>query len=129
MMSTASSKTVVRRYLEALSAGDKSPEVVRKYVSDEALIQHIATIEAGFPRYELSAEDMIAEDDRVVLRATFRGTHQGEFAGIAPTGRHVTQSFIIIYRVDGEKIAEHWIGMDMMSFMQQLGGVPEAATH
>jgi predicted ester cyclase len=39
----------------------------------------------------------------------------------------VTQPFIIIYRVDGEKIVEHWIGIDMLSFMQQLGAIPEPA--
>ena len=125
-MSTAN-KTFVRRYLDALSGVDKTPDLVRQFVADEQLIQHVAAIEAGFPRYELAADDIVAEGDKVVLRATFRGTHTREFAGLAPTQRQVTQPFIIIYRVDGERIVEHWIGIDMLSFMQQLGAVPEPA--
>jgi predicted ester cyclase len=126
-MSTSANKTFIRRYLDALSGVDKTPELVRQFVADEQLVQHIAAIEAGFPRYELSADDMVAEDDKVTLRSTFRGTHAREFAGLAPTQRQVTQPFIIIYRVDGEKIVEHWIAIDMLSFMQQLGAVPETA--
>jgi predicted ester cyclase len=131
-MSTEANKTVIRRYLDALSGEAKTPELVNRFVSDEALAQHVAVIEAGFPRYEITAEDMVAEEDRVALRATFIGTHTGDFAGLAPTQRRVTQPFMIIYRVDGEKIVEHWMSIDMLSFMQQLGAIPEpaaAATH
>jgi predicted ester cyclase len=126
-MSTSANKTFIRRYIDALSSVDKTPELVRQFAADDLLVQHIAAIEAGFPRYEISADDMVAEDDKVTVRATFRGTHTGDFAGLAPTQRHVTQPFIIIYRVDGEKIVEHWIGIDMLSFMQQLGAIPEPA--
>ena len=127
-MSTTDNKTFIRRYLDALSGNEKPPELVRQFVTDEGLIQHVATIEAAFPRYEVIADDMLAEDDRVALRATFAVTHSGDFAGIAPTGRRVTQPFMIIYRVSGEKIVEHWLSIDMLSLMQQLGAVPEPAT-
>jgi predicted ester cyclase len=73
------------------------------------------------------SDDVIAEGDKVAVRATFRGTHTGDFMGIAPTQRQVTQPLIIIYRVDGDKIVEHWLSIDMLSFMQQLGVVPEPA--
>ena len=89
-MSTSANKTFIRRYLDALSGVDKTPELVRQFVTDEQLVQHVATIEAGFPRYQLSADDIVAEDDKVTLRSTFRGTHAGEFAGLAPTQRQVT---------------------------------------
>jgi predicted ester cyclase len=126
-MSTTANKTFVRQYLDAVSGQEKTPALVNRFVADEALAQHIATVEAGFPRYELAAEDMLAEDDKVALRATFRGIHKGEFAGVAPTQRQVTLPFIIIYRIWDEKIVEHWLSIDMLSFMQQLGAIPEAA--
>ncbi len=128
-MSTAANKTFVRQYLDAVSGKEKTPTLVSQFVDDEALAQHVAVIEAAFPRYELMADDMIAEDDKVTLRATFRGTHKGDFMGIAPTQRQVIQPFIIIYRVAGDKVVEHWLSIDMLSFMQQLGVVPEPAAH
>jgi predicted ester cyclase len=99
----------------------------QQFVDDDELAQHVAVIEAGFPRYDIVAEDMVAEDDKVVVRTTFRGTHAGEFVGIAPTRRQVTVPYIIIYRVRGDKIVAHWVSIDMLSFMQQLGVAPEPA--
>jgi predicted ester cyclase len=128
-MSTAANKTFVRKYLDAVSGKEKTPALVSQFVDDEALAQHVAVIEAGFPRYELMADDMVADDDKVALRATFRGTHKGDFMGIAPTQRQVIQPLIIIYRVAGDKVVEHWLSIDMLSFMQQLGVVPEPAAH
>ena len=53
-----------------------------------------------------SIDDMIAENDRVVLRVTSRGTHRGDFQGVAPTDRRVEFTGIVIYRIAGHKIAE-----------------------
>jgi predicted ester cyclase len=127
-MSTTANKTFVRYYLDAISGREKTPALLGQFVTDEALIQHIATIEAAFPRYEVTAEDMVAEDDKVAVQATFRGTQRGEFGGVAPTERQVTVPFIIIYRIRDEKITEHWLGIDRLSIMQQIGGIPEPAT-
>lgn len=129
-MSTAANKTFIRQYIDAVSGKEKTPALVSQFVDDDELAQHVAVIEGGFPRYDIVAEDMVAEDDKVVVRATFRGTHTGEFVGIAPTRRQVTVPFIIIYRVRGDKIVGHWLSIDMLSFMQQLGVAPEpAAAH
>jgi predicted ester cyclase len=126
-MSIAANKTFIRQYLDAVSGREKTPPLLNQFVADEQLAQHIAVMEAAFPRYEITAEDILAEDDRVAVRAIFRGTHGGEFMGIAPTQRQVSLPFIIIYRVGGEKIVEHWISVDMLSLMQQLGAIPAPA--
>jgi predicted ester cyclase len=57
----------------------------------------------------------------VLVRFTFRGTHHGDFMGIPPTGRTVAVPGLIVYRIANGKIAEHWIQMDNMALMQQLG--------
>jgi predicted ester cyclase len=80
--------------------------------------------EAAFPGYELSADDLIAEGDKVVLRATFHGTHRGDLMGVAPTGKSVTLPLIIVYRIADGKIADHWLAVDRMELMQQLGVLP-----
>jgi predicted ester cyclase len=41
----------------------------------------------GFPDFNITVEDVVAEDDKVVKRFVFSGTHTGEFAGIPPTGK------------------------------------------
>jgi predicted ester cyclase len=99
-------KALITEYLQALSGKPKVPELVARYVTDPHLMKHIAECEAGFPGYELLTEDLIAEGDLVALRATFRGTHTGSFAGVAPTGRTASASLIIIYRVAGNKIVQ-----------------------
>jgi predicted ester cyclase len=128
-MSAETNKAVIRRYFEAISGKDKPQAVVDEYIadSDQELKEHIAVAEAAFPRYELIAEDIIAEGDKVVVRATMRGVHKGDYMGIPPTGKQITMPAIIIYRVANGKIAEHWIQVDAVGMMQQLGVMPSPA--
>jgi ketosteroid isomerase-like protein len=75
--------------------------------------------------WHVEIEEMIAEGDRVVVRWSSRGTHVGEVHGLAPTGRHVTNSGINIFRVAGGKIAEVWDIFDRLWLWQQLGVLPD----
>jgi predicted ester cyclase len=125
-MTTEENKTLIRRYLEALGK-EKSAKTVDSFVSDESLKQHITFFEAAFPGYQLSADDMVAEADKVVVRSTFTGTHKGELMGVAPTGKQVSAGLIIIYRIAGGKIVEHWMQVDTLGILQQLGAVPAPA--
>ena len=125
-MSASENKALIRRYLDALSGKDKPAALLDQYIadSDQALKQHIAYSESAFPRYELVAEDMLAEDDNVAVRFTLRATHRGEFMGIPATGKQIAVPGIIIYRIANGKIAEHWMQVDSAALMQQLGGQP-----
>jgi predicted ester cyclase len=125
-MSTTGNKTFIRDYLDALSGKDKPASLQDQYIadSDQELKEHIVFFEASFPHYELLADDMIAEDDKVAVLARFRGAHKGELLGIAPTGREVDVPFTITYRLAGGKIAEHWMSFDRMMLMEQLGVAP-----
>jgi steroid delta-isomerase-like uncharacterized protein len=90
----------------------------------EGLKQYFAMVHSAFPDFHSTLEDMFAEGDKVVQRFTARGTHQGEFMGIAPTGKQVTIPGIAIHRITDGKIVENWVNMDMLSMMQQLGVIP-----
>jgi steroid delta-isomerase-like uncharacterized protein len=79
----------------------------------------------AFPDSQFTVDDMIAEGDRVATKKTFTGTHTADFFGIPPTGRRVTLQYADIMRVRDGKIVEHWLSMDQLSFMQQLGVIPE----
>ena len=78
----------------------------------------------AFPDSYVTIEDMIAEGDQVVTKKTFTGTHTGEFSGIPPTGNRVSIQYVDIMRVRDGQIVEHWLSMDQLSFMQQLGVIP-----
>ena len=78
----------------------------------------------AFPVSHVTIDDMIAEGDRVVTKKTFTGTHTGDFAGIPATGKTVTLQYVDIMRVREGRIVEHWLSMDQLSFMQQLGVIP-----
>jgi predicted ester cyclase len=78
----------------------------------------------AFPDCHFTIDDMLAEGDQVVTKKTFRGTHSGEFFGIAATGNKVELQFVDIMRVRDGRIVEHWNCIDQLSFMQQLGVLP-----
>jgi steroid delta-isomerase-like uncharacterized protein len=79
---------------------------------------------SAFPDWQESIQDVIAEDDKVVLRVTAGGTHQGEFQGMPASGRTVTITGMGIARIEDGRIAESWWDFDALGLMQQLGAVP-----
>ncbi len=81
-------------------------------------------LHAAFPDFRATIEDLIAEDDKVVIRMTWTGTHEGEFMGIPPTGSRVSFGVFDIVRIVDDMVVEHWGQMDNMGLMQQLGVVP-----
>ncbi len=138
-MSLEENKALVRRYAEEvvnrrnLDLLDEifAPDFVQ-YGADpdqvsgvEDLKQFFAMLTSGFPDFQATIEDLLAEGAKVVLRFTFRGTHQGEFMGIAPTGKQVTMAGIDIFRIADGKIVELWGQEDVLGVMQQLGDIPE----
>jgi predicted ester cyclase len=71
----------------------------------------------------VTVEDVIAEGDKVAARLRFRGTHRGELDGIAPTGRRVDCTGIVISRIEWGKIAADCANFDDLGMMQQLGAI------
>ena len=72
-----------------------------------------------FPDLELSVEDAVESGDRVVIRWHARGTHKGEFKGIAPSGKTVDFSGINVYRFAGPYVVESWGQFDAVALQQQ----------
>ena len=79
------------------------------------------------PDRQVTLEDVIAEGDRVVVRCRMVGTNQGglPWAGVAPNGHRIDMEWISIYRIEGQRVAEHWAINDMMRLVQQIGAPPE----
>jgi predicted ester cyclase len=101
---------------------DAGPDQVSRV---EDLKHFFAMLHSGFPGFQSTIEDLFSEGDKVALRFTFRGVHQGEFMGIAPTGKEVTMSGIDILRIADGKLVEMWNQEDVLGMMRQLGAIPE----
>ena len=82
---------------------------------------------AAFPDMQITIEDQIAEGDKAAVRVTIRGTHQGAFMDIPPTGKQVSMTGIGIDRFKDGKFVESWFNEDDLGLMQQLGAIPQMA--
>lgn len=139
-MSTEQNKTLVRQLIEEVfNQGNVSlaNEIVSPdYVEHEPLppgmpqgregfemIVHM--LQSAFPDFKATIEDIVAEDDKVVIRMTWSGTQQAEFMGLPASGKQMSIAIIDIFRLADGKFVDHWGVSDMMTMMQQLGAMPE----
>jgi steroid delta-isomerase-like uncharacterized protein len=84
----------------------------------------VKEILGGFPDVKFSAQDVVAEGDRVVVHWRGRGTHRGDYWGIAPTGRQVTMEGLSLLRIAGGKLAAEVGYSNTLEMMQELGAFP-----
>ena len=82
------------------------------------------SLRGAFPDWYATTDELLADQARVAERWTGRGTHHGEFEGIAPTGRQVTVPGTVFYRLASGKITEFQGLFDGLAMMQQLGAIP-----
>jgi steroid delta-isomerase-like uncharacterized protein len=77
----------------------------------------------AFPDLVITIDDLVANGDTVALRTTHRGTHEGEFMGIEPTGKQIEVGSSIFAQFEDGKVVERWVQYDTFGLMQQLGAV------
>jgi steroid delta-isomerase-like uncharacterized protein len=82
--------------------------------------QGAETMKRAFPDIAADIHDMVAAEDRVAVRITLRGTHSGDFLGVAGTGRRVEYVSHEFYRVADGLLAEEWICSDFATLMQRI---------
>jgi len=76
---------------------------------------------SAFHDTKVNIEDLIAKDNKVIIRFTFQGVHKGALQGIKPTGNKIVISGIAIYRMANGMIVEEWEVFDEIGMMKQLG--------
>ena len=127
-------KALARRFYAAINAGelDAITDVIgENFVEHEEFPgleptrdgarKMFEMMRGAFPDFRMEIDDMIAEGDKVFLRARMLGTHKGDFAGIAPTGRKIDVRFADFVRIQSGRVVEHWGITDTGAMMQQLG--------
>ena len=97
----------------------RGKEACKQWASDVR-----ASNRQGFPDFDITVEDLVEEDDTVVKRWVFTGTHSGEYFGIPATGKRVTMRGITLYRLAGGKVSEMYWNYDVFGLLQQLGAIP-----
>ncbi len=70
----------------------------------DGFIHYFGELRRGFPDLNIAAEKLVADDDNVALAYTITGTHQGEFMGLAPTGRKISARGVQIARFENGKL-------------------------
>jgi len=139
-ISAEESKAIVRQGMEALFTHDGDLDSLDEtyasdYVGHAPPFPDIEGLQAAkgfalgyrqaFPDLQTTTEDMIAEGDKVMVRWTTSGTHQGATEAFGPpTGNRMEIMGITIQRFEGGKIAEGWTLADTLGQMQQLGMAP-----
>jgi steroid delta-isomerase-like uncharacterized protein len=89
--------------------------------------QFFTMLRAAYPDLRMTVEDLIAEGDKVVARIRIIGTHQGEFMGVPATGKQINVPGIDIVEFRDGRATAHWGVTDGLTWMQQLGAIPEPA--
>lgn len=110
---------VARDFVDHLPFDDDLPE------GNQGLKATIRLVRMAFSDLHLLVEDMIAEDDRVVVRFRLEGTHNGRLAGRLASLRRVMVAGVAIYRVENFQIADQWCMFDLIGLLQQIGAREE----
>lgn len=133
---TTDAAKVLREYLEGTFAR-KDPAALDATIAPDAIdhagvpgqpagiegFRLFASVVLGaFPDLELVVEDCFGVDERAAARWTGAATHEGDFLGIAPTGRRVTLRGMDFVRVRDGRITELWAETDVAGVLAQLTG-------
>lgn len=78
----------------------------------------------AFPDLEVEVLDCVAEADRVIVRFLMRGTHLGEFQGVAPTFRRISGGGTSTFRLEDSRLVEEWWQADLLVLLQQMDAGP-----
>ncbi|MBN1225658.1 MAG: ester cyclase [Deltaproteobacteria bacterium] len=137
-MSIQENKNIARRFIQVWGDGDL--DIIEELAAPSLLVQYpimpkivqgsktfrkvMESFRSAFPDSDLKIEEEIAEGDKVAIRWSFSGTHQGILLNFPATGTRVKWTGITIYRIADGKIMEEKGEEDFLGFLRQIGSVP-----
>ena len=137
-MTSEANKLIMQRFVEFINTASEA--LAQELISPNAIfhvpgnpepmrgpagyLAIIGMMRGGFPDIQWTLEEMVAEDDKVAARFMMRGTHQGTFFGVPPTGKKIAVQAMNIYRLSNSKFVEERGQPDMLGLLQQIGAVP-----
>jgi steroid delta-isomerase-like uncharacterized protein len=130
-------EALARRWFDAMSRGDHRRAADETFAPDYAVFMGadamrgtdaikalVDRYRAAFPDLRFTVDDVVAEGDRLAVRWTAAGTHDGPLMGLPPTGRRATWGGVSCWRMAGGRCVEDRVTMDALGMLQQLGAVP-----
>jgi predicted ester cyclase len=119
-------EAVVCSVLQAIDCHDL--DALKAHPGLYETVQHMPSFWVSFPDAHHTVEQQIVAGDVVATRATVRGTHQGAFMGVAPTGRAVAFMVLMMDEVIDDKIVRHFAVPDVFALLVALGALPALAS-
>lgn len=89
----------------------------------ESFKKYLVELFSGFPDLHASIEHILAENNFVVVFLNFEGTHKAQFEGLPATNKLVKNRSADLYRIENEKIVEHWDVVDRLDLLKQIGAI------
>lgn len=124
-MSLSTNKALVKSFVEEVfNKHDLSS--IEKYLTEQGskgFKQFLSEFFTAFPDIHANIEHVVAENDLVVVFLNFTGTHKGEYQERPSTNKQVTTRSADLYRIENEKIVEHWDVVDQLNLLQQTGAI------
>jgi steroid delta-isomerase-like uncharacterized protein len=128
-------KDVIRRFFDELwnpwnfAKADEllAPEIVFKGTlgselkGRDAFRAYMRKVESAFPDFHNTIMEITAEEDRVIARTHYRGTHRGEIFGLAPSGKQISYAGAAFFRIRDGQVIEGWVLGDLLGLLRQLG--------
>lgn len=137
-MSAETNKLVMCRFVEFINTA--SEKLAEELIAPDAIfhvpgnpepmrgpagyLAIIGMMRGGFPDIQWTLEEMVIEGNKVATRFIMRGTQQGAFFGVPPTGKSIAVQATNFYRLSGGQIVEEHGQPDMLGLLQQIGAVP-----
>lgn len=136
-MTESATKSLVRQYYEEVvntGAVDRLADFlaldytevhdnVRYPIGLAGAAEHVLGVRRTYPDLHLTVEQQIAEGEWVATRVTMRGTHQGEWLGIRPTGRRIEVTAVNLDRVVDGRIVEHGGAANLLGALLGIGAI------
>ena len=125
-MSLSTNKVLVKSFVEEVF-NNHNVSAIEKYLTagqgKEGFKQFLSDFFTAFPDVHADIEHIVTEDNLVIVFLNFTGTHKGIFQGRPPTNKTVKIRSADLYKVENEKIVEHWDVVDQLDLLQQTGAI------
>jgi steroid delta-isomerase-like uncharacterized protein len=135
-MGTNENKALVRAHYEA-TVNNYDEAAIDQQIADEffdhaagarlgpeGVKRHIKGLQAVFPDLRVTIEDILAEGDRVAVRATWRGTHKGDFRGVPASHQPIEFTGMVFWRIAENEIVERWASVDVLGPVRRAAECP-----